>query len=32
MYFVSMELEEYLDVFDEIWVEIGTRLKKGDNE
>ena len=32
MYFVSIELEEHLDVFDEIWVEIGKRLKKGENE
>jgi len=32
MYFVSMELEENFDVFEEIWVEIGKRLKKGDNE
>lgn len=32
MYFLSMELEEHWDVFEEIWKEIGKRLKKGDKE
>ena len=32
MYFISLELENNYDVFEEIWVEFGKRLKKEDKE
>jgi DNA-binding transcriptional ArsR family regulator len=32
MYFLSLDLEENWEVFEEIWNEIGKRLKKSDKE
>ena len=32
MFFTSIELEENWAIFEEIWKEIGKRLKKGDKE
>jgi DNA-binding transcriptional ArsR family regulator len=32
MYFLSLELEENWEIFEEIWNEIGNKLKKGEKE
>jgi len=32
MYFLSLELEQNWEIFEEIWNEIGNKLKKGDRE
>jgi len=32
MYFLSLELEESWDLFEEIWNEIGKRLKNDESE